>query len=125
MMDVATEIATAIASGAGGSLGGKGVDAVGRLLSALRTKFHSDPVARRRLAVAAEASATPAAAERLASLLRERAAGDNEFAAWLSSLWGEVRLDMQTDESRTVNVVSGTTHGPVIQAGKIIGDINL
>jgi hypothetical protein len=124
VIDVASEIVNAIASSAGNSLGAKGAEAAARMISALRAKLRRDPVSRGALEIAVEAPAEPAALESLVSLLRERAAKDTEFGAWLAGLWAEVRPDLQAGESTTVNVIGGTVYGNVVQARDIEGGVH-
>lgn len=124
MTDVASEIVNAIASGAGNSLGARGAEAVAHLISALRATFRRDPASRGTLEIAVEAPAEPTALESLVSLLRERAANDTEFGAWLIDIWDEARPHLQTSANTTINAVDGTVHGNVVQARDIRGGIH-
>jgi hypothetical protein len=118
MIDVASEIVNAIAVGTGNSLGANGVAGAGRLISALRAKFRDSPEATRALEIAAEQPAEQPALDGLAALLRDRAAHNSAFAAWLDNLWAEARQE-------TSNVITGTVHGTVVQARDIHGDIHI
>jgi hypothetical protein len=123
MIDLAAEIVTAIASGAGGSLGAKGTEAMSRLLSGLRARFRHQPESRGALEISVEEPGDLAAREHLVALLREHMGSDDEFAAWLANLWAEVRPALQAGGSVSANVVSGTVHGSVVQARDIQGGI--
>lgn len=125
MIDLAAEVVTAIASGAGDSLGTKGVAAVGRLISALRAKFRSDPSSRGTLEIALEAPAEQAALESLAALVRDRVTRDTDFRLWLANLWDEVGPVLKLDEGVSVNVIHGTVHGNVVQARDVHGTIHI
>jgi hypothetical protein len=90
MDDAVIGIATAIASGAGGSIGASGAAALGRLISALRAKFRGDPAARGTLEIAVESPGSQAAGDDLVAVLRARIANDPGFGEWLLGLWIEV-----------------------------------
>ena len=125
MGDLAVEIVTAIATGAGDSLAAKGIEAVGRLISALRAKFRGDPGSRGTLEIAVEAPDDLAARENLVTLLRDRILHDAEFGEWLENLWAEVAPDIQEDASKSVNIVHGNVKGNVVQSRDVQGGIHL
>lgn len=124
MVDLAAEVADAVASGVAGRLAAGGMDAAGRLLSALRARLRGDAGARGTLEIAAEDPDDAPVRDALEVLLRERVRGDSEFAAWLESLWSELGPVIR-DSGRSANVISGTVHGNVIQARDIHGGIHL
>jgi hypothetical protein len=125
MVDIAVEVVTAITSGAAGSLGSKGTEAVGRLLSTLRTKFRGHAASRGTLEISVEKPDDAAARDNLISMLRDHIGRDAEFAALLAKLWNEIRPTLEADANRSVNVISGTVHGSVIQARDVQGGIHL
>ena len=125
MVDLAVEVVTAITSGAAGSLGSKGAEAAGRLLAALRTKFRGHPASRGALEISVEKPDDPAARDDLISMLRDHIGHDAEFGAWLANVWNEIRSTLETDASRSANVISGTVHGSVIQARDVQGGAHL
>lgn len=122
MDDAIMGIVTAIASGAGGSIGAGGAAALGRLISALRVRFRGDPAARGTLEIAVESPGTRVAGEDLVAVLRARIASDPGFGEWLQSLWIEVAPEL--DAGKQTNVISGTVKGNVIQARDIQGGIH-
>jgi hypothetical protein len=122
MDDAIMGIATAIASGAGGSIGASGAASVARLISALRAKFRGDPGARGTLEIAVESPGSQVAGEELVAVLRARTASDPGFGEWLLSQWVEVAP--QLDAGKQTNVISGTVKGNVIQARDIHGGIH-
>jgi hypothetical protein len=85
--DLVVAVATAIASGAGDSLGTSGAAAVGRLISALRAKFQHSPAARRALEMAVDEPTDPDAGAALQVALNELITRDAEFGQWLATLW--------------------------------------
>jgi hypothetical protein len=125
MVDLAAEIVTAIASGAGDSLGARGVAAAGRLISALRARLRSDPGSRGTLEIALEAPAEQTALESLAALLRDRVTRDAEFGLWLANLWDEVGPDLKLNDGVSVNVIHGTVQGNIVQARDVHGNIHI
>lgn len=122
MDDAIMGIATAIASGAGGSIGASGAASVARLISALRAKFRGDPGARGTLEIAVESPGSQVAGEELVAVLRARTASDPGFGEWLLSQWVEVAP--QLDAGKQTNVITGTVKGNVIQARDIHGGIH-
>ena len=122
MDDAIMGIATAIASGAGGSIGASGAASVARLISALRAKFRGDPGARGTLEIAVESPGSQVAGEELVAVLRARTASDPGFGEWLLSQWVEVAP--QLDAGKLTNVITGTVKGNVIQARDIHGGIH-
>jgi hypothetical protein len=125
MLDLAAEVVTAVATGAGGSIGTKGAEAIGRLVAALRARFRGQAEDRGVLEISLEDPDDVAARDQLAAVLRENIHRDAEFGEWLSDLWAEIRPDLQADASNSVNVISGTVHGNVVQARDIHGSIHL
>lgn len=125
MFDLAAEVVTAIASGAGGSIGAKGAEAISRLISALRARFRGRAVSRGALEISLEAPDDLAARDQLAAIMRDHMHDDAEFREWLSALWAQVRPDVQPAASAPANIITGTVHGNVVQARDIHGDINL
>jgi hypothetical protein len=121
MSDVVAGIVTAIASGAGGSIGSSGATALGRLIAALREKFHGDPSAARELEIAVE---SPSAGEHLAVVIRDRIASDPAFEKWLLTLWAEIAPQVRVEATKQENVISGNVKGHAIQARDIQGGIN-
>lgn len=99
--------------------------AAGRLISALRAKFRSDPGSRGTLEIALEAPAEQAALESLAALLRDRVTRDTDFGLWLADLWDEVGPDLTMDEGVSMNVIHGTVQGNVVQARDVQGGIHI
>jgi hypothetical protein len=125
MIDLAVEVVSAITSGAAGSLGSKGAEAVGRLISALRAKLHGQPALSGTPEISVGKPSDAAARDNLVSMLREQISNDADFGAWLANLWNEIRLDLEADASRSTNVISGTVHGSAIQARDVKGGIHL
>src|SRR5260221_719998 len=125
MVDLAGEVVTAIASGAAGSIGTKGAEAIGQLISALRTRFRGQPAERGALEISLESPADAMAQDQLTILLRDYIRRDAEFEEWLASLWAETRTDLQASVSNSTNVITGTVHGSVIQARDVHGGIHL
>ena len=123
MDDAVIGIATAIASGAGGSIGASGAAAVGRLISALRAKFRGDPAARGTLEIAVESPGSQAAGDDLVAVLRTRIANDPGFGEWLLGLWIEVAPQLRVDAGHQTNIISGTVKGNAIQARDIRGGV--
>lgn len=124
MDDAVIGIATAIASGAGGSIGAGATAALARLIAALRAKFRGDPAAQDMLEIAAESPSSQAAEEDLVAVLRSRIASDPGFGEWLLSLWIEVAPQLESDGEKQTNIVSGTIKGNVIQARDIRGGVH-
>lgn len=125
MVDLAAQVISAIASGAGDSLGAKGVDAVARLVSALRDRFRGQPESRGILEISLETPGDAIARDNLIALLRDHIRDDAGFAEWLANLWDEARPDLRADASRSANIITGTVHGSVVQARDIHGDIHM
>lgn len=125
MVDLAAEVAQAAASGAAGRLAEGGIEAVTRLVSALRERFRGDAPARGTLEIALEEPGDAAALGGLEELLRDRIRDDAGFAAWLGSLWAETAPAVTADGSRSSNIVSGTVRGDVIQARDVHGGIHV
>lgn len=126
MVDLAAEVVQAMASSAGSRLAAGGVEAAGRLISALRAKLRGDTSARGTLEIALEDQGEDTAAlANLEALLRQRILGDAEFAAWLTALWSEIAPDARPEGDRTANIVHGPVHGAVIQAGSINGGVHI
>jgi hypothetical protein len=125
MIDLVGEIASAIASGAGGAFGAKGAETVEHLISALREKLRGNPAARGALEISIENPADMAAGGRFLALLRDHTAKDAEFRAWLADTWSEVRPALEADASHSANLISGTVHGHVVQARDVHGGIHL
>ncbi len=125
MADLAVEIVTAIATGAGDSLAAKGIEAAGRLVSALRARLRGDAPARGALEIAVEDPGDPAARGQLEALLRERISCDAEFRAWLEALWSEVGPAIRPEAGESANIVHGDVHGDVVQARDVHGGIHI
>jgi hypothetical protein len=125
MVDIAVEVVEAISSGAGDRLAAKGIDAVERLVSALRAKLRGDAGARGTLEIAVEEPGAAAARGDLEALLRERISRDDEFRAWLEELWSEIGPDVSMDGAGSANIVRGTVHGDVVQARDVRGGIHI
>ena len=125
MIDIAAEVITAIASGAGGSLGAKGAEAINHLISALRERLRGHPASMGALEVILEDPASATAGEHFLALLRDHLRDDPEFREWLASSWGEIRPALQADTGSSANIVSGTVHGTVVQARDVQGGIHL
>jgi hypothetical protein len=125
MVDLAAEVVTAIASGVGGSIGTKGAEAIGRLISALRARFRGQPTERGVLEITLESPRDATARDQLATLLRDHIHRDAEFKEWLASLWVEVQADLQAGISNSTNIITGTVHGSTIQARDVHGGIHL
>jgi hypothetical protein len=125
MIDLAGQIVTAVASGAGGTIGAKGAEAINQLIAALRARLHHEPQSHGALEASLESPDDPAARELLASVLRDHISRDNGFAEWLAGRWAEVRPVLQVGASNSANVISGTVHGNVVQARDVQGGIHL
>lgn len=123
MTDLAAEVTQAIVSGAAGRLAAGGIEAAGRLAAALRAKLRGDAAGRGTLEIALEEPGDAEASGNLEDLLRERASADAAFAAWLEALWAEAGPDLKA--GGTSNIVRGTVHGDVIQAGNVDGGIHI
>lgn len=124
MVDLATEVVQAAASGAASRLTASGLEAVTRLVSALRTRFRGDAEAREALEVTLDEPGDAGVRGELESLLRERIQEDSELASWLAALWAEIAPDIKVDD-KTANIVHGTVHGDVIQARDVHGGIHI
>ncbi|HEX4830573.1 MAG TPA: hypothetical protein VH478_05710 [Trebonia sp.] len=125
MVDLAAEIVTAVASGAGGSIGSRGAEAIGRLVAGLRERFRGRAESRGALEISLESPEDPVARESLASVLREHMERDPEFGEWLARAWAEIAPGGAADASNSANVISGTVQGNVVQARDVHGDIHL
>jgi hypothetical protein len=125
MDELVVAVVTAIASGAGGSLGTSGADAVGRLISALRAKFRHSPAARGALEMVVDEPADPDAGEALQGTLNERITRDAEFGRWLSALWEEISQELPSQDGSLKNVIHGDVHGTAVQARDIVGGIHI
>lgn len=124
MVDLAAEVAQAAASGAAGRLTAGGIEAVARLVSALRTKFRGDAGARGTLEIALDEPGDDGARGELEALLRDRVRDDPGFAAWLETLWAETAPGFKAD-NRSANVIHGTAvHGDIIQLRNVHGGIH-
>jgi hypothetical protein len=123
--DLAVEVVTAIASGAGESLAARGIEAAGRLASALRARLRGDARARGARESALEDPADASARGELEALLRERISRDAEFRAWLEALWSEVGPDIRLEAGESANIVHGNVHGDVVQARDVHGGIHI
>lgn len=125
MADLAVEVATALATGAGDSLATKSIEAIGSLISALRARFRGDPGSRETLEIALAATGDMGATEDLISLLRERIAEDAGFAGWLEGLWTVVEHDLRLEGGRSINLVQGNVQGSVVQSRDVQGGIHI
>jgi hypothetical protein len=125
MVDLAVEVVTAIASGAGDRVGAASMEAIGRLTSALRAKLRGDARARGVLEIAVEDPGEATALSDLESLLHERILCDAEFSAWLEALWSETGPHLRTDASKSANVIRGDVHGDIVQARDVHGGIHI
>jgi hypothetical protein len=125
MTDLAVEVVKAIASGAGDGLAARGIEAIGRLTSALRAKLRGDAMARGTLEIAIEDPGDANARGDLEALLRERIHHDAGFSAWLEALWSEVGPDLKVDASKSANIVHGNVQGDVVQARDVHGGIRI
>lgn len=125
MIDLAAQVVTAVASGAGGTIGAKGTEAISRLIAGLRTKFRHQPESRGALEISLESPDDAAARELLASTLRDHIRHDAEFGEWLAGLWAEVQPDLRADAGDSANIITGTVHGSVVQARDVQGGIHL
>lgn len=125
MVDIAVEVVEAISSGAGDCLAAKGIEAVERLVSALRAKLRGDAGARGTLEIAVAEPGDAAAGRDLEALLREWISRDAEFRAWLEAVWSEIGPDISTDPAGSANIVRGTVHGDVVQARDVRGGIHI
>lgn len=96
-----------------------------RLISGLRARFRHQPESRGALEISVEEPGDLAARDHLVALLQENISGDDEFAAWLASLWADVRPVLEAGDSASANVISGTVHGSVVQARDIQGGVHL
>jgi Mn-containing catalase len=123
--DLAIEVVKAIAAGTGDTLATKGIDAVGRLISALRMKFRSDPGSRGTLEITLDTPDDLAARDNLVALLHQRILHDTEFSAWLERLWDEVGPDILGDASKSANIVQGDVRGNVVQTRDVQGGIHI
>jgi len=125
MVDLAVEVVTAITSGAAGSLGAKGAEAVGRLISALRAKLYAQPAARGTLEVSVGKPDDVDASVNLVSMLRDHISQDAEFGVWLANLWNEIRPDLGAEATTSATIVGSTVYGSAIQARDVQGGIHL
>jgi hypothetical protein len=125
MDDLVVAVATAIASGAGGSLGTSGAAAVGRLISALRAKFRHSPTIRGALEIAVDEPTDPGAGAALQVALNELITRDAEFGQWLATLWEETRQELPSHDCSSKNIIHGEVHGTVVQARDIHGGIHI
>ena len=123
--DLAGEVVSALASGAGKTLAAEGIGALGRLAAALRDKFRREPKSRGTLEIMMELPDDADAQRDLTDLLRERCGQDPDFAAWLADLWGTVAKDRRADGGQTVNIVHGDVGGHLVQARDIRGGIRI
>jgi hypothetical protein len=123
--DLVNEIVTTIASSAGRSFAAEGMEALGRLIAALRDKFRSEPQSRGTLEIAIETPDDLAASQNLAALLRERCLQDEGFREWLGGLWTPIGRDLAVDESRSANVIHGNVEGHVVQSRDVQGGIRI
>lgn len=97
--------------------------ALSTLVRAVRNRLAADDQARRALA---EADAAPADGDRVAALaghLERLAAEDAGFAEQLRGLWSQTDARLQAHRGGTVNEVSGTVSGHVVQARDIDGGV--
>lgn len=125
MDDLVVAVVTAIASGAGGSLGTSGAAAVGRLISALRAKFRHSPAARGALEIAVEEPTDPDVREALQAALNELIKRDAQFGQWLVTLWEEISPELPAPDCSSKNIIHGDVHGTAVQARDIRGGIHI
>jgi hypothetical protein len=123
--DLVVAVATAIASGAGGSLGTSGAAAAGRLISALRAKFRHSPAARGALEIAVDEPTDPDAGVALQVALNELITRDAEFGQWLATVWEEMRQELPSYDCSSKNIIDGEVHGTAVQARDIHGGIHI
>ena len=125
MDDLVVAVVTAIASGAGGSLGTSGTAAVSRLISALRAKFRHSPAVRGALEIAVGEPADPDAGAALQVALNELITRDAEFGQWLATLWEEIRQELPSHDCSSKNIIHGEVRGIAVQARDIHGGIHI
>jgi hypothetical protein len=125
MDDLVVAVATAIASGAGGSLGGGGAAAVGRLISALRAKFRHSPAERGALEIAVDEPTDPDAEKALQVARNDLITRDAEFGQWLTALWEEISPELPSRDGSSKNIIYGDVHGTAVQARDIHGGIHI
>jgi hypothetical protein len=113
---------TFVVSGlAGGALGEAGKESWDALMGIVRRlgRRESRPI----LAVAAGAGSQIDVAG-LVRVLARQADADSEFAAALREWWVAADRLVRDTDSGNVNVISGTVHGPSVQARDINGSIS-
>jgi hypothetical protein len=122
-MDPATfsQLTFVVSGLAGGALGEAGKESWDALLSIVRRlgRRESRPI----LAAAVGADSQIDVAG-LVRVLARQADADSEFAAALREWWVAADRLVRDTDSGNVNVISGTVHGPSVQARDINGSIS-
>lgn len=117
-------IATALAEKAADAVAAGVRNSWSALVRLVRERLAVDAESVQALAVVESGVHGGTEASALARRLGELAATDPGFGAELRRLWTEVDAGVSADRGGVVNQVSGTVHGPVVQAGKIHGGVH-
>jgi hypothetical protein len=129
MDPILTAIAGAVAKEAV-TAGGK---AIGKLVQRVKERFAKDPGAEVVLASAQEDPDNTVWVDALAKVLHRAEEADPAFGAELRELWGAAKSEITVNANETKqsaksggtnNNISGTVHGPVVQARDIRGGTN-
>jgi hypothetical protein len=95
----------------------------GTLLRLVKDQASDDPVIDAVLTAAQQEPQDQARIDRLGEVLQRRARYDPVFNEQLRSLWEQTRPELHADHEGTVNEISGTVGGHVVQARDIQGGI--
>jgi len=120
MMAVATAVAGKLAE----TLTAGAKAALGNLVKLVKKRFAGDADAQHAMA---EAQKAPDDADRITALARQLerlAAEDPKFAEQLRSIWSQASVQLQAQTGGTVNEVSGSVSGHVVQARDIEGGVS-
>lgn len=117
-------VATALAAKAAEGLSEAGRAAFGKLVRLVRSRLAAEPDGTRALESAERDPGGEQAVERLAAALAAAAERDPEFATEVARLWSVVRDGVAAaTHGGTVNQLSGTVGGAVVQARDVSGGI--
>jgi hypothetical protein len=113
---ITTAIASALATKVTDAAASAGRSAWDALVRLVRAKLGSASDTAAVLERACGPGEEPAAIAALAESLARASIKDPYFAAQLQALWGKARVELKAGDGGTVNQISGTVFGNVIQA---------
>jgi hypothetical protein len=97
--------------------------ALGDLIKLVRKRFARDDAAQAALAAAEKAPADDDRVAALAAELERLASAEPKFAEQLRAAWSRIDTTLQAHHGGTINEVSGTVSGHLVQARDISGGV--